>query len=220
MDDQIEGIIYIRTSTTDQTPENQIDYIVSTFNLDVDNCLIYKEQESAWKKDSLRPILENALKKARQVKVNVFLWDYDRLYRNRKQVVSTVKSYAQLGIHIRSARQIWLDEILKAPSPWNEIMFDLSLNIVGWIGEEESQKKSERVKAAFKNHKHKVKKNISNPWGRIPCDIDMVQVRQLRNLGLSYRKIAKNLSCSYITVRRRLIEDQECKLMLNNGMID
>jgi len=209
MSEEIKGLIYIRTSTTDQTPENQIEHIVNTFKLDLKYCEIYKEQESAWKKDSLRPILESALKKARKLGLNVYVWDYDRLYRNRKMVVSTIKNYAKLGVNIRSARQIWLDEILKSPEPCNEIMFDLALNIVGWIGEEESQKKSDRVKAAFKNHNYKVKKKVSNPWGRTPCNVDMARLLQLKASGMSLRKMSKSLGCSHNTIRNKIREMEE-----------
>jgi len=43
-----------------------------------------------------------------------------------------------------------LEEINKIPKPWNDIMFDLLLNIFGWIGEEESTKKSDRIKLSIR----------------------------------------------------------------------
>ena len=49
-------IIYIRTSTTEQNPELQLQDISTIINLN--DCICLKEQESAFKSEAIRPELD------------------------------------------------------------------------------------------------------------------------------------------------------------------
>ena len=95
------------------------------------------------------------------------------------------------NVTIFSYRQEWLNEVSKIPDPWNEIMSDLMIKILGWIGQEESDKKSQRVKNAVRKKNGKTVSYNGNRWGRKPLPkqtIDRVLV--LHEQGLSIRQIA------------------------------
>jgi DNA invertase Pin-like site-specific DNA recombinase len=83
------------------------------------------------------------------------------------------------------------------PPPWNEILKDFMVNVFGWIAEEESNTKSQRVRAAYKNHDGK-------KWGRPKKDIKTQKVLRLRQQGESLRSIGKQLGVSRTTVSRIL----------------
>jgi len=160
----IKNVVYLRTSTEEQNPELQIQSILSLF--DGDEYIVYKEQQSAFK-DKDRVEFERIKKLInKRAFTDLYVWDLDRLFRNRLNLVDFFKYCSMKGVKIHSYRQKWLEDLNKAPSPWNEIMSDLLVQIMGWMAEEESTKKSARVKNAIR---HKDGKTISykgNKWGR------------------------------------------------------
>lgn len=177
--------IYLRTSTDDQHPENQLaDCLEYCKRLSLENPTALQEKGSAWRDTTKRPIFEELLKDCRNGKVDqVIVWDLDRLYRNRKKVVELIRGYSKLGVKFHSYRQAWLEQIQGVPEPWNEIIYDLLLNIVGWMGQEESMKRSDRVKIAYRRH-ILTKKD----WGRHAIPFTPEQVYALVMQHGSYRK--------------------------------
>jgi len=177
--------ILIRTSTEDQNPENQLRdcQSINTYG-DAD---IIKEQQSAWK-DKDRPLLIQLKKDISYRKVShLIVWDLDRLFRNRKKLIEFFKFCKVYGCQIHSFRQTWLEELNKIPSPFDEIMHGLMLQIMGWLAEEESKKKSDRVKIAYKNRTQK--------WGRKPIGKKVEQeILQLYSEGKSIREIASSVT--------------------------
>lgn len=185
--------IHIRTSTTLQSPEIQLRDIGTIVPLN--ECLIFTEQDSAWKESVNRPVLEDVKKQIKQGKISeLYAWDLDRLFRNRnrlKEFMAYCKSY---GCKIHTYRQPWLNEINNIPNPWGDIMYELLLNIFGWIAEEESDKKSERVKNSVKHTKNGTVSHKGNRWGRKPFPKQTVdRVTELSKQGLSIRQIANQL---------------------------
>lgn len=182
-------LIYIRTSTAEQNPENQLNDISSIAPKDSN---IFREKQSAWKdghKD--RPVFKkvyNLIKEDQVRSINV--WDLDRIYRNRLRTVDFMKLCKYKGTLVRSYRQKWLNEIEKIPSPWNEIVTDLLIQVFGWIAEEESNKKSKRVKAAIVKEEGITKSYKGNKWGRKQMIPDEEKILELHKQGHSVRKIA------------------------------
>lgn len=165
-------LIYIRTSTDEQNPENQLkdcesirpkDAKTDTF---VDYHLI-EDKNSAWKDDHKREGFNQIIKfvKKRKIK-SLIVWDLDRIYRNRKRLISFFSLCRASKVSIYSFRQGWLNEIRGMPEPFNDMMFDFMLQIMGWIAEEESTKKSERVKSAVRIKAGKTYSYKGNKWGR------------------------------------------------------
>lgn len=182
--------IYIRTSTEQQTPELQLKDIYKLHP--PQDAIIIKEQLSAWKENVLRPEFEKLIKqiKARQV-ATIYVWNIDRLYRNRRRLLEFLMLCRNYEVKVFSYNQQWLDSIQKMEKPWNEIMFDLMLQIVGWIAEDESKTKSNRVKMAVVKKESGTYSHRNKKWGRKPFSQQTVsRVLQLHEEGKSIRSIA------------------------------
>lgn len=178
--------IYIRTSTLEQNPTNQLNDCKSLVGTDSYNVL--KEYQSAFR-DKDRPIFNSLKSDIKNRKVTKLIcWDLDRLFRNRKKLIGFFIFCKMYNCKVLSFRQPWLNQFESMPSPFDEILFDLMLSVMGWIAEEESQKKSDRVKIAYKNHKGK-------KWGRPQKITDSIclEVIELHNKGMSIRNIAESV---------------------------
>jgi len=199
--------IYIRVSTEEQDESNQLDDC-NTINV-YGSPIIYRERQSAYKdKDREQfELLKNEIRKG-EIK-HLIVWDWDRLYRNRKKLkefFSFCKIYKCL---IHSYRQQFFEDLYKIPSPFDEIIMELVINLMGWLAEDESRKKSERVKIAYKNRKTK--------WGRKPIHTNKKKiVWELQNQGLSIRKIAKESGVSVGTVHKLTKENPLLKPPTND----
>lgn len=174
--------IYIRTSTLEQNPTNQLNDCKSLVGIDSYNVL--EEYQSAFR-DKDRPIFNSLRNDIKNRKVTKLIcWDLDRLFRNRVKLIEFFKFCKIYDCSILSFRQQWLNQFATMPKPFDEVMFDMMLSIMGWIAEQESQLKSDRVKIAYKNHKGK-------KWGRPQKITDKIcfQVIELHNKGMSMREI-------------------------------
>jgi len=188
-------VIYIRTSTTEQTPELQLRDLSKIVN--IDECSILKDQQSAFKDNVEREEFRQLQKLIEKDKIkDLYVWDLDRLYRNRKKLISFFEFCKFHNCNIHSYRQQWLEDILKVPAPWNDIIYNLLIQIMGWMAEEESIKKSERIKNAVsqkKDYKGKIitVSKYGNRWGRKGISQQAIKkVLKLHEQGLSIRQIA------------------------------
>jgi len=138
--------VYIRTSTDDQEPENQVKDIETISGKDY---TIFQDKQSAWKDNKEREnfeYLKRIIKKSNSG--DLYVWDWDRLFRNRKKLKEFFQFCAIYKCRIHSFRQNFFEAFYKIPAPFDEIMQELFLNLLGWLAEDESTKKSERVMAA------------------------------------------------------------------------
>ena len=191
-------IIYLRTSTQEQNPENQLKDCQG-INKYGDYELI-EEQQSAFKDNIHRDKFNQLLILIKQRKVNhLIVWDLDRIYRNRKKLIEFFELCKIYNCKIHSFRQEWLEQLHKIPEPFNEIMHSLMLQIMGWLAEEESKKKSERVKSATRKQKGTTYSYKGKKWGRKSINSDRLKqtVKRLREQGLSIRKILNNEEVYY-----------------------
>lgn len=192
----MKTIIYLRTSTEEQNPENQLkDCKELAVKLNINDYEVLEEQKSAYKDNVIRPIFESILKRVQRQEVsNLIVWDYDRLFRNRIKVVDFIRNYSKLGLVVYSYRQQWFQEIKKIPSPWNEMMSDLLLQVIGWMAEDESKKRSERIKASVRDDDGITKSRKGNKWGRRKKPVNVDYILELYKQGLSTYEIAKKYS--------------------------
>jgi len=197
-----ETIIYIRTSTQEQNPKNQLeDCKKLAEKLNLKDYEFLEEKKSAFK-DNVKRDVFNSIKKAIQKKEvkNLIVWDLDRLYSKRVNTVEFIRNYSKLGLKVYSHRQDWFERFNDIPEPFNEIMSDLMLQIVSWMAEEESKKKGERVKLAVRKKEGKPTRSYKgNIWGRKSLStFKKNKIKQLKkqNAKMSLREIADKILIS------------------------
>jgi len=177
--------ILIRTSTEEQNPKNQLADCVSMAGEEAE---VYEEKQSAWNQYKERVILELIKRKIKSGEIKeLYVWDWDRIYRNQKKLVEFFKFCDLYKCKIHSYNQKYFEDFYKIPVPFDEIVSNLVLNLMGWLAEQESKKKSDRVKIAFKNKK--------GNWGR-PKKIKeklKKEVLELHNKNHSIREIAESV---------------------------
>lgn len=163
--------VYIRTSTEDQTPENQIREIET---ISGKGYILFKDKQSAWKDNKEREDFEKLKKLIKRAKGgDLYVWDWDRIYRNRKKLKEFFQFCAIYNCKVHSFRQAFFETFHQIPPPFDEIMQEIVLNLLGWMAEDESSKKSDRVKLSVRRvpgkatRSHKGKK-----WGRKAIKVD------------------------------------------------
>lgn len=162
---------------------------------------VFTEEKSAWQSYN-RPVFDSMLDRAKREGVKaIVVWDYDRVYRDRKKLLELVGTYRKLyGIKIYSVRQKFMEDLLKMDGTIGELMYDVMLNFYGWIAQEESDKKSMRVKEAYARKKGK-------NWGRPKLsDYYIQQIKEKVGAGVPILKIARELKMSKNTVKKYLRE--------------
>lgn len=194
------GVIYIRVSDDKTQDEaSQIDSIIGKFGLDRSKYLVLGERVTAWNQDKESKRVEflklKALVKTKGIK-SIYVFDVDRLYRNRKKVVEFYAYCKAYGVSIFSHNQEYLNDLLNISMPtgleWlGEQIFNNTLNLLGWMAEEESTKKSERVKSKIRIKEDGAFSVYGNKWGRKKISKQAVsKIIDLHKEGLSIRKIA------------------------------
>ena len=192
---KLKVAIYIRTSTDDQNPQNQLNDCLSINKWE--GYEVYEDRQSAWMDNKERIEFERLKKDIRNNLVNhLIIWDFDRLYRNRNKFKEFLLYLKAFKVNLHSFRQSWMEDIYRIPSPWNEIVSDLMINIYGHIAEDESKKRSDRVKIAQVKVPGKMTHSYKgNKWGRrnIGSKVDE-RILELHRLGVSIRKICEQVS--------------------------
>lgn len=186
------NIIYIRTSTEDQEPKNQIKACEGLYDEEYE---LLQDKQSAFKDNKEREGFEKAKKLIKSGKIDKFIvWDWDRIYRNQKRLVDFFKFCEIYKCQIHSVNQKYFDDFYKIPAPFDEIVSNLVLNLMGWLAEDESKKKSDRVKLAVRKGEGKVTKSYKgNKWGRKSIGKKTIEEVMELSKTLSVREIAKQV---------------------------
>lgn len=189
----MDNAIYLRTSTDDQTPQLQLRDIATLVR--IEDAILLEETVSAWKDNVARPAFDNlkALIKSRKVS-SLYVWHLDRIYRNRKRLVEFLSLCRNYGVSVFSFNQKWIVSIQQMDAPFNEIMFDFMLQIIGWIAEDESTTKSNRVRMSVRKTEEGTFSHKGNKWGRKAMPKQTVtRVLELHKAGNSIRAIASEV---------------------------
>ena len=189
----MKNAIYLRTSTTDQEPTLQLKDISQL--IPIEDCSVFSEQESAWKKDTKRPEFEKIITMIKRKEItDLYVWDLDRLHRNRKELIDLFTLCKCYGTNIHSFNQQWLEHLNTIAPPFNEIMKDLMISLMGWLAEDESKKKSGRIKNAVRRTDKGTISYKGNKWGRRQFPKQTIcRVMKLHEQGNSIRAIAKEV---------------------------
>lgn len=195
--------IYVRTSTEEQTPELQIDDCSSINKYG--EAEIFIDKQSAWKDHIERDNFNNLKKQIKRGDINhLIVWDWDRLYRNRKRLKEFFEFCKIYKCQIHSFRQKFFEDFYKIPPPFDEIIQELVLNLMGWLAEDESSKKSQRVKLAIDRNGDFTKSKYGNKWGRKEISTQKInKILELRNQSeRSIRDISKEVGVSVGVVHK------------------
>jgi DNA invertase Pin-like site-specific DNA recombinase len=209
-----ETAIYIRTSTEDQNPENQLKDCESVHKLSTDYKL-FMDKQSAWKDNKERENFENLKKEIQKGSIKILIvWDLDRIYRNRGKLLDFFNFCKTHKCKILSYRQKFLTEMqeLNLPAGFDfikEMMVNNFLQFLGWIAEDESNKKSDRVKLAVRKNDNGTYSYKGNKWGRKA--LSTYKLNNLKgyiqiNPNATVRQIGKDLGISKSVVHKYLVD--------------
>lgn len=153
----MKAAIWSRVSTREQETENQLEALRAMAR--ARGWTVAKEyvlEESAWN-GKHQAALEKALVDAHRGEYQVLLvWALDRLSRQGiEAMLSVMRRFREKGVVVVSHQEAWTDG-----SPATQ---ELLTSIFAWMAEQESKRKSERVKAALALRKAK-----GLPVGRQP----------------------------------------------------
>jgi len=208
-------IIYNRVSTKgkEQNPKLQLeDCLAFAKEKDLSVIETFQEKGSAWKLKSKRPLWEKAQELAIKEKANIILWRYDRAFRNRKEFFKFMKVMFEIhNLKVYSVKEpsvISFYNLIQSTKSDNPIfnnllkgilkaLWDFQIEQAGEVAEEESRKKSERVKLAVVKKPGEVTKSYKgNVWGRSALPKKTIQ--EIINLKrdkpiMSIREIAQSV---------------------------
>ncbi len=166
-------IIYMRVSTKNkgQQEGDQLKDIITTFDIDPEKCLIIEAKESAFKIEKQKKRLVNIIpiinKKFSDVSKIVYVWDLDRLFRRWKVQGEFIKECTKYKCHVISYRQKFLFQMKdQVKNGLGEVLYDFFLDIFGWMNEEESRKKRDRVIKSLTKKDGVTYTNNNNIFGR------------------------------------------------------
>lgn len=205
------NIIHIRTSTEEQNPKIQLKDCLSIYNKEWGEYKVFEEQQSAWKDYVKRPVFDSIKQLIKQGKVRHYIvWDFDRSYRDRKKFKEFLEYIKAFNTKLHSYRQNWIEDLHKVPPPWNEIVYELMINIYGHIAEEESKKKSDRVKLAVRKKGDVTISYKGNKWGRKALSTQKINV--LKKLYQNQPKITIRELAAYANVSKSVVHKYLTKI--------
>lgn len=208
--------VYIRVSTEEQTAENQISEIETISGKEYS---LYQDKQSAWKDNKERQDFERLRKDIKNNRIReLYVWDWDRLFRNRKKLKEFFQFCAMYKCQIHSFRQAFYEDFYKIPTPFNEIVQNIVLDLLGWIAEDESNKRSARIRLAIRKVNGITKSYKGNRWGRKALKVEK-EVLKLHKQGKTMRQICdevyywdKNRHKKFVSlgfVHKIITEDKE-----------
>ena len=175
--------IYARVSTDEQTTENQVfelEKVAKRMGWTVTE--IYADTISGAK--AKRPQLDKLLKSAMRKEIDVVMaWSVDRLGRSLQHLITLLSDIQSKNVDLYLHQQG-----IDTTTPSGKMMFQMC----GVFAEFERAMIQERVKAGLKRAKAQGKR-----LGRPPVPpIQLKKIVNLREQGLSYRKIANRVGLS------------------------
>jgi len=136
-----------------------------------------------------RPALDRLMADAHKRRFDVVVvWRFDRFARSVSHLLRALETFQALGIEFVS-----LSEQMDTSTPTGKMVF----TVLGAVAELERSLIVERVKAGLRNARAKGKR-----LGRPQKVVDPMRVARLRQTGLSWAAVAKQLGVGVATVYR------------------
>jgi len=189
-----QAAIYSRVSTDEkgQDPLNQL-LQLRTFAKKQSWHILHEYVDHATGKNGDRENFRAMMKDASRHRFDVLLfWSLDRLTREGTwMTLSYLRQLAAAGVAFKSYTEQYIDSL----GPFSEAI----IGIIGAIAEQERLRISERTKAGLER---------ARAAGRRPgpqrMSVDLARVRRMRERGMSFTAIAKQMKLSRAVVWKRL----------------
>jgi DNA invertase Pin-like site-specific DNA recombinase len=193
----MRAALYARVSTKEQDAATQLSDITTSYP-EAKSADVVIEEQSAWKDHlKVRPkfkVLKEKISKREYAAL--YIWDLDRLYRNQKAAVSFLQYCDFYGCRVYSHRQKFLNDFEGIPEPWGTMVKDMLVKVLAWVAEDESNRRSDRIKKAVVREGGVTLSYKGGKWGRPEVVLDLDRVRELTAAGKSCRGIARELGVS------------------------
>ena len=184
--------LYTRVSTQDQSVEMQLSDLRKF--CEQRGFEVYREysDEGVSGTREKRPSLDELMRDARKRKFDAVLcWRLDRFARSTKHLITALDEFRHLGIEFISYR-----ENIDTSNPLRKAAF----TIVSAIAELERNIIIERVKAGIRRAKENGKR-LGRPRR---LDLNVEELRRMRDKGLSYREIGMRVKACPASVYKTL----------------
>ncbi len=166
----LTACIYLRTSTREQHPENQLEDCLTfaeSRGYDVPEKYIFIEQVSAYRDPDKRTKYKKVKELAHEGKIKaVVCWSISRWVRNRENLIRDINFLTYRGCNLHSVKESWLEDV-NIKGPIGDALQTFLIGLVGALAELESIQRSERVFAAMDTDEQgrKVAKRSRKHWG-------------------------------------------------------
>ena len=184
--------LYTRVSTQDQSVDMQLSDLRKY--CEQRGFEVYKEysDEGVSGTREKRPSLDELMRDARKRKFDAVLcWRFDRFARSTKHLITALDEFRHLGIEFISYQ-----ENIDTSSPLGKAVF----TIVSAIAELERNITIERVKAGIRRAKENGKR-LGRPRR---LNLNLEELRRMRDKGLSYREIGMRVKACPASVYKTL----------------
>jgi len=190
----MKAAIYSRVSTDKQTTDNQIQELLGVAERNGwAVAAVYSDVISGAKEK--RPELDALMKAVIRREVDVVLiWDISRLGRSLQHLLKLLEEFHAKGVDLYFHQQG-----IDTTTPAGKMMFQMC----GAFAEFERGMIQERVKAGLARVKAQGKK-LGGPT--IPEKI-VTKARELHEVGMSFRKIGRELGIHHATVKKYVLND-------------
>lgn len=192
--------IYLRVSTAEQTYENQRpDCEAAAESRGLTVVEVYEDKMSG--RNPKRPEWQRMLRDARRRQFDyVLVWALDRFGRDMRAIHEAVYQLSDCGVRLVSCREPWLEEAGPATP--------LILSVLSWVAEQESVRKSKRVKAGMARAAREGKR--FGPLRRaLSTAAEIDEARALLEAGQTQAQVAERYGVSARLLRMRLREAEE-----------
>ena len=182
----MRAALYVRVSTLDQHPQNQIDELRRYVAARGWHAREYIDHGISGAKEN-RPALDSLLREARRRSIDVVVvWSLDRLGRSLKHLISLLDEFQALHIALISLR-----EGLDLTTPAGRLQWQ----IIGAISEFERARIAERIRAGLARARAQGRR-LGRPVAAVPLD------RLTSVEGLTDREAARRLKVARSTIQR------------------
>lgn len=197
--------LYARVSTIDkgQNPEIQLVPMRKRCEREGWKWVEFIDKASAFKDNPDLPNRDSLLERARKQEFDgIMVWAVDRWSREDPvkvtyQILYEIKK--GIGIDFISLNEPFLSTNAMPPD-----LLGLFMQFTSWASSHESRRKSERIRAAYELKKGQNGNGKVENWGRPEINVDLIKLAEMKDQGMSIRKLAQVFHITRGTIYNRL----------------